>query len=128
MAFRKLTMEQALDLRETRTRTGASYGILAHIFGTTVGTAWGIVQGKTYKRDRQGDYAIEPTPHDAITWDGWMRDTTPMPFQRAPHYITAEQIKAQNAHDGITRDPAMRAWLFYDAPWATADDATMAAD
>jgi hypothetical protein len=70
---------------------------------------------------------MPPTPHDKLTYDGWNRNTTPMSPLSATHYITADQIKIQNERDGIQRDPAMRAWLFYGAPWAL-DDTAVAAD
>ena len=70
MTRRKLTFEQADELRRTRERTGASYAMLAHIFGINRSTAWEIVNGDSYQTFTQAfGYDEDPTPHEQITID-----------------------------------------------------------
>ncbi len=118
MAFRKLTMEQAADLRETRERTGASYEMLGYMFGVNKSVAWSIVQGHTYTRLGRYHTSESPTPHDLLTFtisqaelNVWRRATRPI---RAKHATIQRRYAAQNERDGYLKDPtyiaAVREW------------------
>lgn len=136
---RKLTWEEAEQLRAMRESFGTSFENLARIFKVGKTTARRICADDSYKTQTawQENVDTDPTPHDQITTadvDRIHREgrwNVPIPgitrkARRTPH-IDQPRYAAQNERDGYQRNPAIRAWLFYDAPWAT-EDAPIAAD
>jgi hypothetical protein len=70
MSTRKLTIEQANELRALRARTGGSFAMLGLMYGITRGAVQAIVHNRTYRTTFQTngwDDDAPPTPHEQLT-------------------------------------------------------------